>query len=579
MLVRIITPPTDGYGGSRVSQVRFDHFHRYEELTTVLKTWAEEFGGLCRLESIGKSYEGRDIWLMTLTNFATGDDRDKPALWVDANIHATEVTGCTAALHLIWRLLENHGRDERVTRALDTRSFYVVPRLNPDGAEMALADRPRFIRSGVRPYPLIDELEGFREEDLDGDGRILMMRIPDPHGAWKKLSEDPRLMVPRGPDEWPEDGDFFRLLPEGSIRNYDGVTIKVPPQLEGLDFNRNFPMEWTTENEQLGAGPYPVSEPEVRAMVQGVTDRPNITAAILYHTFSGVHLRPYSAHDDNHFPTFDLRTYKLIGNRATEITGYPHASVFHDFKYEPKETIKGGADDWLYEHLGIFAWTTEFWSPQKQAGIESFHLIDWFRDHPVEDDLKLLRWSDEKLDRKGYVDWYSFDHPQLGPVELGGWDQMYCWTNPPPELLEAEIAPHSDFAIFHALVSPRLEIHTLDVTEIKPGVHSIRLVVVNTGWLPTSVSQKARERKASRPVEVELTLPDGARLVTGERKLEVGELEGRVDKRSTLWWGHEEGTSDRAKAEWVVEAQDGAVVELEARHARAGRIRRTIDLT
>ncbi|MGI8706785.1 MAG: M14 family metallopeptidase [Actinomycetota bacterium] len=560
-------------------QVRFNEFHRYEELTVILKAWADEFPGLCRLGSIGRSYEGRDIWLMTVTNFGTGEDADKPALWVDANIHATEVTGCTAALHLIWTLLQGHGREERVTRALDTRSFYVVPRLNPDGAELALADRPRFIRSGVRPYPLLDEPDGFREEDLDGDGRILMMRVPDPHGAWKRHPEESRLMIPRAPDEWPEDGDFYRLLPEGSIRNYDGVSIKIPPAIEGLDFNRNFPMEWATENEQLGAGPYPVSEPEVRAMVQAVTNRPNITGAILYHTFSGVHLRPYSAHDDERFPTFDLRAYKLIGENATKITGYPHASVFHDFKYEPKETIKGGADDWLYEHLGIFAWTTEFWSPQRQAGIENFHLIEWFRDHPVEDDLKLLHWSDEQLRGRGYADWYQFEHPQLGRVDLGGWDQMYCWTNPPPEFLEAEIAPHSDFAIFHALVSPKLEIHSLDVTRIEENLHSIRVVVVNTGWLPTSVSEKAKEKKATRPIEVELTLPEGARVVTGDRKLEVGQLEGRIDKSSALWWWHEEGTTDRTKAEWVVEGPEGSVVQLEVRHARAGTIRRAVVLT
>lgn len=70
MLVRIITPPTDSYGGLCVSQVHFDRFHRYEELTSILKAWADGFAGLCRLESIGESYEGRDVWLMTLTNWS-----------------------------------------------------------------------------------------------------------------------------------------------------------------------------------------------------------------------------------------------------------------------------------------------------------------------------------------------------------------------------------------------------------------------------------------------------------------------------------------------------------------------------
>ena len=132
-------------------------------------------------------------------------------------------------------------------------------------------------------------------------------------------------------------------------------------------------------------------------MVQAVIDRPNITGYITYHTFSGVHLRPYSGHPDDDFPTADLRAYKYIGERATKITGYPAKSVFHDFKYEPKQVIRGGSDDWMYDHVGVYAWTTEFWSPQQQIGLKDYHLIEWMRDHPIEDDLKLLKWNDEVL--------------------------------------------------------------------------------------------------------------------------------------------------------------------------------------
>src|SRR3989442_5512375 len=137
-------------------------------------------------------------------------------------------------------------------------------------------------------------VDGRRVQDADGDGRVLDMRVEDPNGAWKPHPELPRLLVRRDPIDGPEDGPFYRLLPEGRIENYDGVTIKIPPPLEGLDLNRNFPAEWAPEHEQRGAGPFPGSEPEVRAMLQAVTERPNITGHIAYPTFSGRHLPPYA---------------------------------------------------------------------------------------------------------------------------------------------------------------------------------------------------------------------------------------------------------------------------------------------
>ena len=184
-------------------------------------------------------------------------DAEKPAFWVDGNIHASEVTASAAALYLIHSLVTRYKKDANVTRALDTRAFYIVPRVNPDGAEWALADKPKIIRSSTRPYPYVDDpIDGLVSgEDLDGDGRILQMRIEDPNGAWKAHPDDPRLMVRRDPIE--TGGKYYRILPEGLLKNYDGVTINVRPPKQGLDLNRNFPAGWRTESDQHGAGPYP----------------------------------------------------------------------------------------------------------------------------------------------------------------------------------------------------------------------------------------------------------------------------------------------------------------------------------
>jgi murein tripeptide amidase MpaA len=556
--------------------IAFNRFYRYAALTRLLKTLADEHPNLLRLQSIGKSHEGRDVWLMTATNFRSGPDVEKPALWVDGNLHASEVAGSMAALYFINTLATRYGKDAELTTALDTRAFYIVPRVNPDGAEWALADKPRIIRSSTRPYPYDEEpVEGLLQEDIDGDGRMLTMRIPEANGAWKIHPEDPRLMIRRDPVE--SGGTYYRLLPEGLLRNFDGVTIQPQGAKEGLDLNRNFPVAWKQENEQRGAGPYPVSEPESRNLVDFIVQHPNLTGVVTFHTYSGLLLRPYDDRADDEFPPEDLWTYKKIGDQGTKMTGYPNVSCYHDFRYHPKQVTTGAFDSWMYDHLGVFSWTVELWSPMRQAGIKDYKYIEWFRDHPLEDDIKMMKWNIEVLDGKGYVDWYAFNHPQLGKVELGGWDSLNYFYNPPLKFLEKEIKVFPEWIIWQSMISPKLELHSAEVKAIGKGTYRIRLVIENTGWLPSYVTKKAVEKKVSRGVICEIELPEGASLQSGKPRQELAQLEGRAYK-AAFPDGWEGGTDDRLKVEWVVRAPQGGTVKLTARHERAGVVRAELEL-
>jgi len=563
-----------------MAEVSFDRYYRYAELTRLLRELADEHPGLVQLRTIGRSFEGRDIWLATITNAATGPDLEKPALWIDGNIHATELAGSMACLYLICHLLKRYAVDPEVKRCIDTRAFYVCPRVNPDGAEWALADVPRLIRSSTRPYPHDEEpIGGLKREDIDGDGRVLTMRIRDPDGPWKVSDRDARLLVRRDPTE--TGGQYYRLLPEGRLEHYDGSLIALQPHKEQLDLNRNFPASWRQEYEQFGAGPFPASEPEVHAVVSFIASHPNIIGAVAFHTYSGVLLRPYSHKADDTLPVEDLWTYQKIGARGTELTGYPNISVFHDFRYHPKEVITGSFDDWMYDHGGVFAWTVEIWSPQRQAGIADYKFIEWYREHPIEDDLKLLKWNDEVLGGKGFVSWYSFQHPQLGPVELGGWDALYTWSNPPHGLLEKEVERFPPWLVWHLLISPRLVIREACALALGDDTWTVRLVVQNTGWLPSYVTKRALSNKLARGVVCEIELPQGARLETGNPREELGQLEGRAYKPAApSGWAGWSGdvTDERLKVEWVVRAPARGVVRLTARHERAGTARTELTL-
>ena len=560
--------------------IRFDTYYRYDELSRLLRQLAQQHPHLLRVESIGRSFEGRDIWLATVTRFSSGEPDEKPALWVDGNIHATEVAGSMECLYLLHDLVARYGSDPDLTRCLDTRVFYVCPRINPDGAEWALAEVPRLIRSSTRPYPYDEEpIGGLRREDVDGDGRVLSMRVRDPNGPWKVSDRDARLLVRRDPTE--AGGEYFRLLPEGRLEDYDGSIIKLQPHKQRLDLNRNFPAGWRQEHEQFGAGPFPASEPEVHALMQFIAAHPNITGAIAFHTYSGVLLRPYSHQADDTLPAEDLWTYQKIGARGTELTGYPNISVFHDFRYHPREVITGSFDDWMYDHGGVFAWTVEIWSPQRQAGITDYKFIEWYREHPIEDDLKLLAWNDAALGGKGFVPWYPFQHPQLGPVELGGWDGLFTWSNPPHAMLEAEIARFPLWLVWQLLISPRLELLEASAVPMGEDTWRVRVVVHNTGWLPTYVTKRAATNKLVRGVICEIELSEGALLETGTVREELGQLEGRAYKPATpSGWSGWSGdvTDDRAKVEWVVRAPRGGRVRVTARHTRAGVARAEVDL-
>lgn len=560
--------------------IAFDRYYRYDDLTALLHAYAEEYPHLVEVTSIGKSHEGRDIWLVTVTDRMAGRHDEKPAYWCDANIHATEVSPGTAVLYLLNQLCTR--TDETTRRVLETRTFYLVPRFNPDGAEWALENPPRVIRSSTRPWPYAeDDPQGLERNDIDGDGRILNMRIPDPNGPWKIAEEEPRLLKRRAPGE--TGGQYYRVFAEGLFHHFDGMTMRGRKIKEGLDLNRNFPSAWRPESEQHGAGPYPTSEPEIRTVVQAIVDRPNICGAITFHTFSGVHLRPPSRYADDQMPPEDLWVYQTFGTKGTEITGYPAISNYHEFRYHPKEVITGVFDDWMYEHRGVHAWTTEIWSPQRQAGITDYKYIDWFRDHPFEDDIKLLLWSDKELDGLGYVDWYAFEHPQLGPVELGGWDAHYAFRNPPAKFLEKEVSTFGDWAIWMALASPKLELRAVVTEPVGDDAFRVRFAVQNTGFLPTNVTKLAVEKKLVRGVVGEITRageplegagkPVPSWLLSGSLRREAGQLVGWDHVSASGFGWQMNSTDDVAVFEWVV---GPGTYELVARHERAGVVRETV---
>jgi hypothetical protein len=205
--------------------------------------------------------------------------------------------------------------------------------------------------------------------------------------------------------------------------------------------------------------------------------------------------------------------------------------------------------------------------------------VHWYRDHPPEDDLKLLKWSDAECAGLAHVDWYPYQHPQLGQVELGGWDRLNYWRNPPPHLREREAARFPAWLTQLGLSLPKLELLRAEVLSLGGDSWRIRFAVANAGYLPSYVTKRALERKTVRGVVFELHPPAGLTLQTGKLRVEGGQLEGHAPKSSLQAFApNREVTADRAVVEWVVSAPRGTRVAMTATADRAGTVRAEVTL-
>ena len=551
--------------------VRFDRYYGYDELTTVLRDLAAAYPDLATLRSLGTSHQGRDVWLMEITNPATGPAAHKPGYYLDGQIHAEEHATSMVALYAIHHLLAGFGSDERVTRLLDQQVFYVIPRINPDGAELALQP-PYYLWCGNgRFLPGRDRLSGLKTQDVDGDGYIVSMRVRDAKGEWKKSSLDERLMVQREPGE--HGGEYYRLYPEGLIEGFDGVHVPIEKPFDG-NMNRNFPAGW--DAEEYGAGAYPLSEPEAAAVARFILEHPNIAGMNSYHTHGGIILRPSMTQPDSAMSPKDLALYEALGKVGTRLTGYPTISIFEEFTPDKSKPRRGGLMDWTYEKMGIPSFATEVWDVETQAGVEK---TAYYNLHPrtEEAQLKVFQWVLEHLGEHGFRPWRTFDHPQLGEVEVGG--MVYIWTyrNPPPALLEQLCHDNVMFNLEHAAAAPRVRVDEATAEPVAPGLYRLWAVVANHGYLPSNLTDVAIERQVAKPVRVALEF-DGAELVMNPREVDVGHLAGR-NERVFPWspWGPTWSPTSRL-VEWLVRVSEPttARVTVVATSERAGRHERTV---
>ena len=520
-----IAPPAAAQSSSLVSpagEVDWNRFYTAAETDQILREFHALYPGLTELRQVGTSWRGRPLMLIEITNEATGSAAEKPALYVDGGIHAGELTGSAVATHLVGHLLNGYGRDPQVTALLDSRAFYVRPKFNPDGSDLALV-HDQYLRSTT--HPVDEDEDGASDEDppedLDGDGWITQMRMADGEGDWVADPDDARIMV-RDPGGAMA-GRRYRVMREGVDNDGDGQINE--DGVGGIDMNRNFPRNWERVHLQPGAGDYPLSEPETRAAVEFINGRRNITGIVHGHTSGGFVYRLPSASAPSLFPRIDLSLIEHLGEEYTRTTGRPVVpSATH-----PTEHRYGTLISWGYWDHGIVGWVPEF-SPGPEA---------WVTDYDGDGEISPAeehRFNDEELGGRYFSDWTAFDHPQLGAVEIGGWHSKFWGQNPPPEFLEEETVMQLPWILYLAEQGPLVTVSEPVVTAMEGGeTFRVEVTVANTGFLPTSLTDRGAEgrtrpdgtidRQVVRAPAVTLEHP-GLELVEGTARTPIPHLAG-----------------------------------------------------
>ena len=456
----------------------WDKYRSTSEVEKVLKQLQQSYPKWCKLESLGKSYEKKDLWLITITS-PDKEHSEKPAFWIDGGIHANELQGVEASLYTAWYLLEMKDSNEFIKKLLTEKTFYIMPVMSPDSRDAHLSEANTTHSPRTGQIPVDDDLDGQKDEDgyddINKDGSITLMRKKDPNGKWKEDTERPGVMV-RVKDD--QKGDYTILGMEGIDNDGDG---KVNEDGDGsYDPNRNWAWNWQPEQYQRGAHNYPFSLPEVRAVSKAIMARRNIAGSQTYHNTGGMFLVGPGRKGDT-YESADMTVFsKLASTGEKMIPGYKLKIVNKDLY-----SVYGGELDWFYKMRGVFCFNNELFTPYNFFHKQTNSFMA--KSSEMHDFDKYL------LFKQGSVKWQEFDHPQYGKVEIGGFSKNWM-RQPPGFMIQEECHRNMAFTIYHADQIAKVEISDTQVKKLKNNLFEVTVILKNNKLCPTHSAHDVKKK-------------------------------------------------------------------------------------
>ncbi len=520
----------------------------------------------------GTSRQGRELHGIELS---TGEPEDgQPALLVVAGLTQSQAWTAPLALDLATSLLGSN--------LLESTRVIVIPLANPDAYAARFAEPS--LAHGATGLGVDNDRDGREGEDppadVNGDGFITWMRVPDPDGPWMVDPSEPRLHVEA--DALEGQRGRWRLVREGFDTDGDGEASEDSPS--DAEVNRNFAAGW--EEHAARAGRYATEEPAARALALFVAGRLDIQAVLVIGEQDNLVRKPGSvadnAPDSKRVPKDGLRQSdadrlaKLAERwkEATQLESADHA-----------ETVEAGTfQAWTYSHRGLLTLCTRPWSvpeqedkaadaemppgetaenePAAETPTEAEAEPDAAPDpEPVElsAEAKRLLWLESNGRPNAHLGWKTFDHPQLGPVDIGGY-RPFVLDDPSANHVEKLGARMGSFLQQLGPDLARIAFEDAKAEDLGSGLLDLRVTMTNTGWLPLR-SQWGQRTRIQRLPRLELVLPEGATLIAGRTVTIASDLDG----------------GERQEFRWLVQGADPASITVHASTDHAGEARTTFE--
>jgi hypothetical protein len=445
-------------------QASWNKYYTYAGITDLCKKLATAFPDLVTLSSLGKSYQGRDIHILTISDKKAGNPDFKPGYWIDGNIHSIEIQGTEMALYTAWYLCEMYDENEFIRQLLKDKTFYIAPTINPDAREYftSVGVPPR---SGLMPFD--NDRDGKFDEDgaddMNGDRNISQMRRKNPDGQYIVDPKDQRRMIRV---ESGKKGEYELLGMEGIDNDGDGMINE--DGIGGYDGNRDWGFNWEPNYVQNGAHKYPFSQPENQSIRDFTVKHRNITGAQSFHNSGGMILRGPSIQSGyaEAYSSADDQVINAIGKIGEKmIAGYRFVTIWRDMY-----TVYGGELDWWHGAMGCFVFSNELWNSYLM-----FYDTTYTDEYEFE---KLLLFEDS------FIPWQRINHPVYGEVEIGGFSKNFGRLHP-GFMLETDAHRNAAFCIYNAYQSPRLEVSDVKVKKLDGSLNEVTASIVNSRMLPT----------------------------------------------------------------------------------------------